>query len=117
MTKSNSLKEAPYAQRWRYVSNERVDLGWELMEYPAHKEIDWRPNDPFEATLVLIDYERGRSAARFIWEDPTTQTRYPMFMSGMVDLVKGHKIIKGIVTATWIVVKRGQNYGLEAFNG
>lgn len=114
MTKRNSLKEAPYARRWKYVGNSPVDLGWELMEYAAYKEIEWRPNDPFETTLVLVGQERGRSAARFIWEDPTTQTRYPMFMSGMLDLVKNHTIIKGIVTATWIVVKRGQNYGLEA---
>lgn len=115
MTKRNSLKEAPYARRWKYVGDERVELGWELQEY-VYRDADWRPNDLFEATLVLVGMERGRSAARFIWEDPDTSTRYPMFMSGMVDLVKGHKIIKGVVTATWIVVKRGQNYGLEAFN-
>lgn len=116
MTKRNSLKEAPYGKRQAYVGDGHlVDLGWELMDY-VYRDAEWRPNDPFEATLALVNCERGVSAARFIWEDPTTQTRYPMFMSGMVDLVKGHKIIKGIVTATWIVVKRGQNYGLEAYS-
>lgn len=115
MTKRNSLKEAPYAKRVAYVGDGHlVDLGWELQEYAGYGDIEWRPNEPFEATLLLVNYERGRSAARFIWEDSTTSTRYPMFMSGMVDLVKGHRIEKGAATATWIVVKRGQNYGLEA---
>lgn len=107
MTKKNSLEHAPYlvdqAGRTR------------LLEYdPYGPGADWRPNDPFEATLVLVDYERGRSAARFVWHDQQTDTRYPMFMSGMLDLVKNHSLHKGRVTATWQVVKRGQNYGLEA---
>lgn len=118
MTKSkqNSLKEAPYGKRVAYVGDGHlVDLGMELLEYAYQPQgIEWRPNDPFEATLLLIDCERGRSAARFIWEDRQTQTRYPMFMSGMLDLVKNHSTHKGKVTATWQVVKRGQNYGLEA---
>lgn len=117
MTKRNSLKEAPYGKRQAYVGDGHlVDLGMELREFAYGGNDIWLPNDPFEATLVLVNYERGRSAARFIWEDPDTSTRYPMFMSGMVDLVKGHRIEKGVATATWIVVKRGQNYGLEAYS-
>lgn len=112
-----ALDKAPYAPRYNYdrSNGERVQYGWQLLDYEGWNEgTEWRPNTPFEATLVLVGTERGRSAARFIWMDPATNTRYPMFMSGMQALVFNHRIDHGEVTATWHVVKRGSNYGLEA---
>ncbi len=121
MSKKNTLKEAPYRPRWQYdrEADERVQVGWTLCEYASHynNQIEWRPNDPFYATLDLVDMERGRSAARFIWNNGATRTHYPMFMTGMLDLAKNHVIELGEVIGWWIAVKRGANYGIERCDG
>lgn len=118
MPKKNSLLKAPYRRIYRYEGNDRVDRGWELMEYPetwSDNPIEWRSNDPFEATLELQSMERGRSAARFVWKDDKTNTYYPMFMSGMLDLAQNSNIFGGLTQGKWIVVKRGSNYGIERY--
>ena len=84
---------------------------------PVLDEPDMRPNDPWSGTLRLVDYQRGRSAARFIWEadgDPEGNKRtYPMFMTDMLDLVKHGVQPGGLVHARWDVAKRGANYGIR----
>jgi hypothetical protein len=117
--KANNLKEAPYGKRCGYDEDgNRVDLGWELLEYVDgwERELQWQRNEPFRANLALLGFERGRSAARFIWEDWETGTRYPMFMSGMLDLLQTADVLQGCVSnQDWIVVKRGSNYGIERY--
>lgn len=122
----------------------RADLliGYELMEYTTGKpgeqstsgnskafdyntrtyydtgidyDIDWRPNDPFDATLTIRRLERGRSAARFWFEDEATKTMYPFFGQTLVDMLTNADMIKGKVRGTWIVVKKGANYGIELY--
>jgi hypothetical protein len=84
--------------------------GW----YGQDEVTEWRPNEPFTKMLHLIEMQRGRSAAYFIWYDEDNN-RYPMFMSDMFDLVKHGEIKNGRVFARWIVKKRGQNYGVGLF--
>jgi len=77
--------------------------------------IDWRPNDPFFAELTILHLERGRSAARFWFEDEATHTLYPFFGQTLVDMLRESDMIKGKVKGTWIVVKKGANYGIELY--
>lgn len=117
MSKKNTLTEAPYVPLWEYdrETEQNVQVGWQLASYAGYGTPEWRPNEPFHATLDLVDMERGRSAARFIWNHGATRTRYPMFMAGMLDIAKNTVIDYGAVTGWWIVVKRGQNYGIEGY--
>ena len=115
---------------WRASGVETVHFdGLTLMEYTVGKpgdqesaygigradKIDWRPNEPFEATLTIRDLERGRSAARFWFEDEVNQVRYPFFGQTLVDMLSSATMVNGKVTATWIVVKKGSNYGIELY--
>lgn len=118
MAKKNSLKEVPFEESWRYEGNDKVSLGWHVTSYPAGcKDVDWRPNEPFEATLKLVGQSRGRSSALFEWEDVKTGTCYPMFMSSLGDLIENTLINYGLVHGKWIVVKKGANYGIERYEG
>lgn len=112
MSKKNSLQEVPFEQRWRYDGNERVDLGWHMASYPMGN-VEWRPNTPFDATLRLVGNSRGRSSSVFTWVDIVTGTEYPMFNSGLVELIQSSEIRYGKLRGTWIAVKRGANYGIE----
>jgi hypothetical protein len=77
--------------------------------------IEWRDNVPFEATLTIRNLERGRSAARFWFEDVDNQVRYPFFGQTLVDMLSESVMDHGKVTGTWIVVKKGSNYGIELY--
>lgn len=77
--------------------------------------IEWRDNEPFEATLTIRNLERGRSAARFWFEDEATKTRYPFFGQTLVDMLSESVMDHGKVHGTWIVVKKGSNYGIELY--
>lgn len=100
--------------------------GYTLMEYTSgapgdqttmgrNAVIDWRPNDPFTATLTIRELDRGRSAARFWFEDEVNQIRYPFFGQTLVDMLTNSVMDHGKVTGTWIVVKKGSNYGIELY--
>lgn len=76
---------------------------------------EWRPNVPFEAILTLTGIERGRSAARFMWYG--TGNTYPMFMIDACALMlRGEALQVGARDGWWIVMKRGQNYGIAAID-
>lgn len=82
-----------------------------MMSYPnphAAVEPEMRHLPPFEATLRVVDYERGRSAMRIIVEDVGTGMRYPVFLSDVFNYLKGVEI-----TETWKPVKKGSNYGIQ----
>lgn len=100
------VEKAPFSQQGSLLHYER-DVPWGT-------GADWRPNEPFEATLTLARISRGRSAAYFVWEDEEGRT-FPMFMSNVADLIKGGiSVVNGTVTGRWDVVKKGQNYGIRA---
>ncbi|WP_217181628.1 hypothetical protein [Streptomyces sp. AC495_CC817] len=117
MTKTNNLRLVPYetSRPWvEGVPREEWPEVTKLAEYAGLNEsrYDWRPNEPFEATLTLERLERGRSAARF-WFVDERGTRYPFFGQGLVDMLSRVILDHGRVRGTWIAVKRGANYGLE----
>lgn len=119
MAKKNSLKEVPYGTRFRWVPNGENFEGRALLEYVGgwEKDIEWRPNIPFTATLKLDSLERGRSAARFWFEDLDTGTQYPFFGQGLTEMLSKVTLVNGVVTGRWIAVKRGANYGIELYEG
>lgn len=114
--KKNSLKEAPYGTRTWWDG--RV---WQespaLREYAGgyEKDLEWKPNEPFTATLSIVSLERGRSAARFWFEHSETGVLYPVFGQGLVEILAKSNVYAGEVSGTWIVVKKGQNYGIELY--
>lgn len=77
--------------------------------------IDWRPNEPFTATIRLHSLERGRSATRFWYVDETNKVMYPFFGDTVVETLKELDSFKGEITGTWIVVRKGSNYGIELY--
>ena len=119
MTKRNSLKEVPFTTQRRYVPDlprEEWPKVTYLMEYVSgyEKGVEWRTNEPFTATLTLQRLERGRSAARF-WFSDEDGTEYPFFGQGLTEMLSQVTLDHGVVTGTWIAVKRGANYGIELF--
>ena len=83
-----------------------------FQEYPGYGA-EWRDNEPFDAAMQVIDYERGRSAVRVILKDKMTGNKYPMFISDFVGLVATNVIANGSVSGQWIGTKKGQNYGIK----
>jgi hypothetical protein len=119
MAKKNSLKLVPFGTRRVAVGRfGDADFRWEerarLLEWASDhdKKVEWRPNEPFTDTLRLDRLERGRSAARF-WFVGTDGTEYPFFGQGLTDMLSRVALDHGVVTGTWIAVKRGANYGIE----
>ncbi|MFE2994178.1 hypothetical protein ACFXG4_04090 [Nocardia sp. NPDC059246] len=74
---------------------------------------EWRPNEPFEASLRIVGTVRGQSAARYIAEDIETGCQYPMFMTEMLAIIQLATIDRGVIAGTWIGCKRGANYGIR----
>lgn len=75
----------------------------------------WLPNDPFHATLQISHMNRGRSAKYVTWMSPQADDdrTYPMFIADLLDLIQNaDRIERGMLSARWMVRKRGQNYGL-----
>lgn len=76
----------------------------------------WLDNEPFQAEMELVTFGRGRSAATFHWKKVDDGRKFPMFMTDMVDLIKFGSVINGRTPLQkWVVVKRGQNYGLAFY--
>lgn len=84
-----------------------------LLDWPGYnRNVDWRENKPFEATMTLTGYGRGHSSATFNWEDEQGH-RYSMFMKDTEELIMRSTLDKGILKGTWRGVKRGTNYGIQ----
>ena len=90
------------------------DKSGNMLEYTGYaRDIEWRDNVTFPATLLVDTYERGRSAVRVIMRDCATNVTYPMFISDFVDLAKSGRIVYGEAGGRWIGGKKGSNYGLR----
>lgn len=79
---------------------------------PVRREPEWRDNDVFEAVMALEgSLGRGRSAKYVFWANG--DKHFPMFVADLVELVRNAEVsLGGIVTGSWRVRKRGENYGL-----
>lgn len=84
-----------------------------MLSYPEQwrRDFRWIELEPFEAEFDIIDYERGRSAARFIAKDTETGILYPIFLSDMMDLIP--HLNHGKTRGVWKAKKRGANYGVR----
>lgn len=94
------------------VTEVPFDVDGNLLHYadPWMKPV-MRPNEPFKACLEVEGTVSGRSAKYLIWR-ATDGRRFPMFVADCVDLMRRTDVTMGVVEATWIVRKRGQNYGV-----
>ena len=95
------IREAPF------------DRNGNMQSYPAPNGYPaWRTTmvetPPFEATMVVVGMETGRSAKRLILRDVNTGKTYPMFVADIVKWLEDMPL-----TATWEPCKRGQNYGIR----
>lgn len=89
------------------------DENGNMREYTGYGFTEWRDNKPFPATLLVEDYERGRSAVRIIVRNCSSNTTYPMFFSDFVEMLAHSKLNFGEVGGMWIGCKKGSNYGLK----
>jgi len=92
------------------------DADGSLLHYARTDQpgVNWSDNKPFIRSLQIVRSVRGRSSAYLLWGGADGET-YPMFISDLIRLLQGQGIRKGgKVTTTWVVVKRGMNYGLAA---
>lgn len=116
------------SEKRKYPGPERAPYrNGNLEEYPGYGfgdgeastenwKAEWRDNVPFTATLVLTGIERGRSAIRFLWFDEAASVKYPMFAVDMAALAMSRDGVAGArATGQWIVLKRGQNYGIARY--
>lgn len=80
------------------------------------QDVEMRPFEPFEATLFVSGFSRGRSSVKVLWEDAGKE--YEMFMATFMDLVQnlGYDPEQG-VSGTWGICKMGQNYGVFLMEG
>lgn len=99
MTKKSTVTKVPF-------------LNGSLQHWPSYDDVEWRPNEPFEAVLKLTDYERGYSSAILFWDDAEGH-RYPMFMVELADLLRATEINQSRVSGWWKGCKRGRNYGVR----
>jgi hypothetical protein len=115
MGKKTSVLLAPYDARGNL-------LHWTDQKTGVNKEakpgwggsVVWQDNVPFTGTLTLGGVTSGRSAKYVTWRAPDGRT-FPMFVSDLVDFIHRHRGVldAGIVSARWMVSKRGTNYGIR----
>ena len=75
------------------------------------KNIEWKENFQFQATLVYEGYRKGRSSIAFRFHDLKTNINYSMFISDFDDIV-GY-LTNGTLTGIFTFIKKGANYGLK----
>jgi hypothetical protein len=75
-----------------------------------------RPNVAFTATLILDSMRTGRSAKYLVWRDADGH-HYPMFISDLTTMLPLVTVRRGVVSGTWIVRKKGQNFGIALDTG
>lgn len=74
---------------------------------------NWLDNQPFQAELEIDSMRSGRSAKYVIWKDRFSDRRFPMFLVDLLELIKLATVSQGRTpNLTWVVRKRGQNFGL-----
>lgn len=83
-----------------------------MLGYAGYGPVDWCPNEPFDATLRVTDWGRGRSSVKFMLTDDVTGYVWEMFVKDFFEIVTTIGVNGAKVMGRWIVVKRGQNYGL-----
>ena len=96
-------KKAPYNKETGQLCS--YQFPYELKQ----GRVEMRPVVNFEATLTYKGYFKGRSSVLIHLEDENG-LMWPMFLSAFDKLIS--KMTHGVITGTWTVVKRGNNYGI-----
>lgn len=108
--RKSTVTEVPYDHAGNLCHHDSDGYRWHEGERAGPQ---WRPNTPFEATLVIDSMRSGRSAKYVILVDKDNH-RYPMFITDLLDVLNSGDGITSGATGhkVWIVRKRGQNYGI-----
>ena len=67
-------------------------------------------NFEFDDTLTYVGFQRGRSAAYFIWERANSK-KVTMFLKDLDESIK--HIVNGKLSGTFTFCKRGANFGVK----
>jgi hypothetical protein len=86
----------------------------DMLEYAGSWERDvvWKENFEFHATLRFLRFEKGRSAVRCIFgrvERGKVRGELTMFLTDLKTVLP--RLVRGEFTGTFTFQKRGQNYG------
>jgi hypothetical protein len=83
-------------------------------EMPLHGPTKWvDASYEFQGTLLLKTYERGRSAARFLFSNAERpEQTFPFAMAAMADMLHQVTLERGKVSGRFGVRKQGQNYSM-----
>lgn len=107
MSKKKEVLQVPFnTTNEHYKGLVSYPYGWETVD-------EWRDNYAFVATLKLDTFERGRSAAYFVWRDVETGLRYPMFLTFTEEVLKRARVTMGIISGEFTFAKRGTNYSIR----
>ena len=109
---------------WRPLPNPKNswDRQWVADPVQAYKKMltypdfhhEYRPLPNFEASLRLIDWERGRSAVTYWWEDVFTGVKYPMNGKATFETLQSVDLVKGVTSRNmWKANKNGANYSIS----
>ncbi|MER7281183.1 hypothetical protein ABT369_42790 [Dactylosporangium sp. NPDC000244] len=107
----SSITEVPYDERGNLLFYVDERFGYSYLDGEYSVPYTMRPNDPFRATLTVDSMRTGRSAKYLIWRDEHGH-HYPMFISDLTAMLPLVTVRLGEVSGTWIVRKKGQNYGI-----
>jgi hypothetical protein len=95
-----------YSQR-AYPEIDFPDIRWHARPRTA----SWKKAEPFPATLRITRFERGRSAAHFIFIDDKKR-EYTMFGKFLIDALQSDNMFAGWLHGRWNFAKRGANYSI-----
>jgi hypothetical protein len=90
----------------------------EMLSYAGTKDyesrdVEWVPNEPFEDTLLFVEFGRGRSSAVAYWMSLRDGTFYPMFLMDLDAVLRSCGVsVGGVISGRFMARKQGANYGL-----
>ena len=102
------LEQAPYEKIYRNGNPVGERLAFEIPRYGV-REIDWRPNAPFEAELRVV----SGGGSTFDLLDEKSGIAYQIFMSDMVEAIQLGAVHDGSIHGRFHVIKRNIKYGLK----
>ncbi|WP_106318775.1 hypothetical protein [Actinoplanes italicus] len=106
------MTEVPYDERGNLLFYVDGGGSYSYLEGdPYRLAYSMRPNVAFDATLTLDSMRTGQSAKYLIWRDADGH-HYPMFISDLTVMLPLVTVRRGVVSGTWIVRKKGQNFGV-----
>ncbi|WP_221328991.1 hypothetical protein [Actinoplanes sp. L3-i22] len=117
VTRKSSVVEVPYDERGNLLFYVEGPRGHSYLDDDVHwVAYTMRPNVAFDATLTLDSMRSGRSAKYLVWRDADGH-HFPMFISDLTTMLPLVTVRLGVVSGTWIVRKKGQNFGIALASG